>query len=104
MMSYAVAQRTREIGLRITLGAQPGNVLRMVIGDGMKLGIKSALAPLGVALYMYTTCPYTTCRPGDPPLDPLIALLVLTCGVIGAYEGYRTSAKQSIKADRKKHS
>jgi putative ABC transport system permease protein len=44
MMSYAVAQRTREIGLRITLGAQPGNVLRMVIGEGMKLAL------IGVAL------------------------------------------------------
>ena len=43
-MSYAVAQRTREIGLRITLGAQRRNVLKMVIGEGMKLAL------IGVAL------------------------------------------------------
>jgi putative ABC transport system permease protein len=43
-MSYAVAQRTREIGMRITLGAQRENVLRMVLGEGMKLAL------VGVAL------------------------------------------------------
>jgi len=44
MISYTVAQRTREIGLRITLGAQHGNVLKMVIGEGMKLAL------IGIAL------------------------------------------------------
>jgi putative ABC transport system permease protein len=43
-MSYAVAQRTREIGLRIALGAQRDSVLKMVIGEGMRLAL------IGVAL------------------------------------------------------
>jgi len=70
VLAYLVAQRTREIGVRLALGAQTGDVLRMVVGNGLRLagtgvaiGVVGALALTrlmqGVLFEVTPTDPFT---------------------------------------------
>ena len=50
LLAYEVTRRTREIGIRSALGAQRGDVVRLVVKQGLVLALIGAVAGIGVAL------------------------------------------------------
>jgi putative ABC transport system permease protein len=52
-MSYTVTQRTSEIGVRVTMGAQPQDVFRIIVGEGLRLAL------LGVGIGLVTALALT---------------------------------------------
>ena len=81
--AYSVARRTREIGIRMALGAQAGAVLRMIMGEG-SIMLVSGVA-LGLLLAMATAKILSGILYGVGALDPIaftVAPLVLTISAL----------------------
>jgi putative ABC transport system permease protein len=85
--AYAVTQRTREIGIRMALGAQARDVLGMVVGQGSRLvmvGIGSGLAISLVATRVLTSQLYEI-QPSDPVTFAGIAGLLAVVALLASY-------------------
>jgi len=76
VLAYSVAQRTREIGLRIALGAGPAEVLRMVLREGLRLTLLGVAAGTAIALALGRFL--ATLLYGVKPADPLTFVGVWT--------------------------
>jgi ABC-type antimicrobial peptide transport system permease subunit len=70
VMSYAVARRTREIGIRMALGAPPGNVRRLILGDSLKLVLIGIAVGVPAALGVEQTI--ASLLFGATPADPIV--------------------------------
>ena len=87
VMSYSVAQRTHEIGIRMALGAQTGAVLKLAVGYGMKLVLAGLVIGL-IAAFALTRVMSTLLfgvTATDPATFTLISLLLIAVAVIASY-------------------
>lgn len=94
-MSYSVNQRRHEIGVRMTLGAQRGDILRMLLGQGMGIALLGLLFGLAGALlgtkilsgYLYEM------TPTDPATLAEAAALLTLVGLLACYLPARAAMK-----------
>jgi putative ABC transport system permease protein len=95
VMSYLTSQRTREIGIRMALGAQTGAVLRLVMGQGLKLVLIGAAIGLIGSLAM--TRVMASLLFGVSATDPMtlagVALLLIMVALVACFIPARRAAK-----------
>ena len=105
VLSYAVEQRRREIGIRMALGAQPGRVLRLIVGQGIGLAVAGAV--LGLAGAWLLTRAMNTLLFGVTPTDPLtfvivpavIATVALVASYVPARRAMRLDPVRALRAE-----
>jgi len=95
LISYSVAQRTHEIGVRMALGAERGQVARQVVGGSMRLVLMGVAVGLGAALGLtglLTSLLYEV-RPFDPTTFAAVFGVLLGVAVLASYLPARRAAR-----------
>ena len=86
-IAYTVTQRTRELGIRIALGASSRAVLRLVVGDGVRLALVGLVVGIGTAVLATRTLASLlySVSAGDPLTFAVIAALVAVVALAASY-------------------
>lgn len=95
VISYSVSQRTHEIGIRVAVGAQRQDVLRLVVGEGLRLvvvGLAIGIAG-ALALTRFLSNILFGVRSGDPVTFAAVSLLLAVVALLAAYFPARRAAK-----------
>jgi putative ABC transport system permease protein len=95
--SYLVSQRTREIGVRIALGAPPAGVTRLVVAQGMRVAAVGVAA--GVTAALFVTSLAANLLYGVSPRDPLtLGVVAVTLLLVAALANY-LPARRAARVD-----
>ncbi len=97
IMAYAVSQRTREIGVRVALGADSVSVLRMVLVQGLKLALVGV--GIGLATSLALTRIMKTMLYGVTPTDPITFAAVTTILIVVALAACYIPARRAMRLD-----
>jgi len=97
VMAYGVAQRSREIGIRIALGAKTGDVRRLVVGQSMRLVL--AGVAIGIPAAAAVSRLYSSLLFGVKPADPFTLLAVVAILSFSALGASYIPSRRATKVD-----
>jgi putative ABC transport system permease protein len=103
VLAYSVSQRTREIGVRMALGAQRGNVLRLIVGEGMKVALTGVAIGLagGLALGRFLSSLVFGITVRDPLTFAAVAVVLsgvaLAACVFPAHRASRVDPMEALR-------